>query len=71
MSLQQRIELQGAIQQWIDSFMINNQIDAATMEDALNKVLIKIKDQVINEMLIEAASQIQENQQLKEEESNG
>jgi hypothetical protein len=52
-NLQTRLELQGAVQQWTASFMQNNGISAAMMEDALNKVLLKLKDRVLEEFLIE------------------
>lgn len=63
MNLQQRAELQATIQQWIENFMQNNQILASDMEDALNKAMIKLKDQVILEMLIEQAQLMQQHQQ--------
>ena len=77
MNLQLRLELQGFLQQWIDSTMQQYNISAAEMEDAMSRVLLKLKDQVLQDYLIEQqrayrealeASSAQEN---KEEDANG
>lgn len=77
MNLQLRLELQGSLQQWIDSTMQQYNISAAEMEDAMSRVLLKLKDQVIQDYLIEQqrayqkaleASSVQE---TKEEDVNG
>lgn len=70
---QMRLEVQGAVQAWIDSFMINNGISATMMEDALNKVLPSIKDRAIQEFL--ASVTVQQNPTepeiaIKEKETN-
>ena len=62
MNLQTRLEVQGAIQQWVASFMEEYQIPAYMMEDALNKVLLNLKDQVVTDLLT-AAAQVQLAQQ--------
>lgn len=51
-----RLEVQGATQQWVASFMKNNNIPAAMMEDALNKVLCDLKDKVVTEFLLDMQS---------------
>jgi hypothetical protein len=66
--LQIRLEVQGAIQQWVASFMEEYQIPAYMMEDALNKVLLNLKDQVVTDLLT-AAAQVQLAQQQTESES--
>lgn len=66
--LQIRLEVQGAIQQWVASFMEEYQIPAYMMEDALNKVLLNLKDQVVTDLLT-AAAQVQLAQQQKQVES--
>lgn len=78
-NLQMRFELQGSLQQWIDSNMQQYNISAAEMEDALSKVLLRLKDQVLQDYLIEqqqayqaamnAASSALDNE--KEEDSGG
>lgn len=55
-----RIRVQGTIQQYINELMSANNISAAMMEDALNKVLSQLKDQVLFELL-------NSNQQIQEE----
>ena len=78
MNLQMRLELQGSLQQWIDSTMSQFNISAAEMEDAMSRVLLKLKDQVLQDYLIEqqqayqeamASSSFQEKEQ--EEDVNG
>lgn len=54
-SLQMRLEVQGAIQQWIASFMQEYNIPAWMMEDGLNKVLVVLKDQTVTDLLTAAA----------------
>lgn len=46
-----RIRVQGTIQQYISDLMSANNISATMMEDALNKVLCQLKDQVLFELL--------------------
>ena len=55
MNLQTRLEVQGATQQWVDSFMQQYNISPSMMEDALTKVLCNLKDQVVLELLTVAA----------------
>jgi len=60
MNLQLRLELQGSLQQWIDSTMQQYNISAAEMEDAISRVLLKLKDQVLQDYLIEQQRAYQE-----------
>jgi hypothetical protein len=53
MNQQQRIELQATVLQMVDSFMVNNQISASDMEDALNKVMVQLKDRILSNVLVE------------------
>lgn len=77
MNLQLRLELQGSLQQWIDSTMQQYNICAAEMEDAISRVLLKLKDQVLQDYLIEQQRAYQEaleassTQENKEEDVNG
>ena len=66
-TLQTRLELQGAVQQWIDSFMQEYNVSPAMMDDALSKALLNIKELVIQEYLI-AAQMASSNQQEDVEE---
>jgi len=75
--LQLRFELQGSLQQWVDSTMKQYNISAAMMEDAISKILLGLKDQVLQDYLFEQqkayqeamASSFQESKQ--EEDVNG
>ena len=69
MNLQKRLEVQGATQQWVDSFMQANNIPADMMEDALTKVLMKLKDQVVTDLLM-AAAQAQLEQEMPQEDND-
>lgn len=78
MNLQTRLELQGSLQQWIYSTMSQFNISAAEMEDAMSRVLLTLKDQVLQDYLLEqqqayqqamASSSLQEKEQ--EEDVNG
>ena len=57
MNIQQHLEIQASAQQWADDFMKNYNISATEMTDALTKVLLNLKDQVIVEYLTEIAQQ--------------
>lgn len=60
MNLQLRLELQGSLQQWIDSMMQQYNISAAEIEDAMSRALLKLKDQVLQDYLIEQQRAYQE-----------
>lgn len=54
--LQSRLEIQAATQQWVASFMAQYGIPAAMMEDALNKILVTLKEQIVIDLLSAAAT---------------
>ena len=60
MNLQTRLELQGSLQSWVNSTMAQFNITAAQMEDAMSKVLINLKDQVLQDYLLEQQQAYQE-----------
>ena len=60
MNLQTRLELQGSLQQWIYSTMQQYNISAAEMEDAVSRVLLRLKDQVLQDYLLEQQKAYQE-----------
>ena len=60
MNLQTRLELQGSLQQWIDSTMAQFNISAAQMEDAMSKVMLNLKDKVLQDYLLEQQKAYQE-----------
>lgn len=60
MNLQIRLELQGSLQNWIDSTMNQFNISAAQMEDAMSKVMLNLKDRVLQDYLLEQQQAYQE-----------
>lgn len=73
--LQLRFELQGSLQQWINSTMQQYNISAAMMEDAMSKVLLSLKDKVWQDYLLEQqkayeAAIASSTQNLEEEDVN-
>lgn len=73
--LQLRFELQGSLQQWVNSTMQQYNISAAMMEDAMSKVLLSLKDRVWQDYLLEQQkayeAAIASSTQSLEEEDNG
>lgn len=66
-----RLELQNAVEQYLEGIRTQNGATAAAMEDAINRYLVKLKDTVLQELLIAASQPIQEQSELKEEEESG
>jgi len=73
--LQLRFELQGSLQQWVNSTMQQYNISAAMMEDAMSKVMLSLKDKVWQDYLLEQQkayeAAIASSTQNLEEEDNG
>lgn len=73
--LELRFELQGSLQQWVDSTMQRYNISAAMMEDAISKILLSLKDKAWQEYLLEQqkayAEMLASSAQKSEEEDNG
>lgn len=69
-NIQTQYEVKGATQQWVASFMQQHNIPASTMVDALNSVLLNLKDAVIQEMFEESyrAQMIAQQQAAQNEE---
>lgn len=65
-NLQTRLELEVSAQQWVDSVMLQYNIAATDMEDALIKVLLNLKQQVLRDYLTE-----QQENYVKAKESSG
>ena len=61
---QKRIEVYNALNQLLGGFMVQNQVSASMMEDALNKCLVSIKDQVLQEFINAA---VQESEQAAQQ----
>lgn len=58
-NLQRRMQVQAAVNEWVSTFMRDNNISASIMEDALSKTLLSIKDQAMKEFLIYIQAQAQ------------
>lgn len=74
MNLQSQYEVKGATQKWVVSLMQQHNIPASIMVDALNSVLLNLKDAVIQEMFEEsyrAVAMAQTAQNREEEVDNG
>lgn len=67
--LRTRLEIQGATQQWVASFMNQYGISAAAMTDALNAILVQLHSQVIEEYLVSEAQAAQQKKELEEMEN--
>lgn len=70
-NLQLRLELQASLQQWIDNTMSNYNISAAEMEDALSRILLKLKDKVFEDYLFEQQQTYQEMVKASSNQENG
>lgn len=58
-NLEKRMQVQAAVNEWVNNFMRDNNLSASIMEDALSKTLLSIKDQAMREFLIYIQAQAQ------------
>lgn len=70
-NLQLRLELQVSLQRWIDTTMSNYNISTAEMEDALSRILLKLKDKVFEDYLLEQQQTYQEMIKASSNQENG
>ena len=71
-NLEKRMQVQAAVNEWVSTFMRDNNISASTMEDALSKSLLSIKDQAMKEFLIYVQAQAEQaNNIVKEDVEDG
>ena len=68
---QKRLEVYNAIDQYLGSFMVQNQVPASMMEDALNKCMLNLKDRVVQEFIEAAVQESAMLAQMTVEEDNG
>ena len=68
---QKRLEVYNAIDQYLGSFMVQNQVPASMMEDALNKCMLNLKDRVVQEFIEAAVQESTMLAQITAEEDNG
>ena len=70
-NLEKKMQVQAAVNEWVSTFMHNNNISASIMEDALSKTLLSIKDQAIKEFLIYVQMQAEQVNNIAGEVENG
>lgn len=68
---QKRLEVYSSIDQYLGSFMTQNQVPASMMEDALNKCMLNLKDRVVQEFIEAAVQESTMLAQITAEEDNG
>lgn len=67
-----RMRIQGAVQEFVENFMKQNNLSAAVMEDAMNKSMVWLKDQVLKETVLSMTqAKLQEPESEKEEDNGG
>lgn len=66
-----RMRIQGAVQEFVENFMKQNNLSAAVMEDAMNKSMVWLKDQVLKETVLSMTQAKPQEPESEKEESNG
>ena len=70
-NLQLHLELQVSLQEWIDSTMNNYNISAIEMEGAISQALLRLKDKILKDYLIEQRKAYQEMINASSNQENG
>lgn len=66
-----RMRIQGAVQEFVENFMKQNNLSAAVMEDAMNKSMVWLKDQVLKETVVSMTQAKPQESESEKEEDNG
>lgn len=66
-----RMRIQGAVQEFVENFMSQNNLSAAVMEDAMNKSMVWLKDQVLKETVLSMTQAKPQEPESEKEENNG
>nr|DAR16919.1 MAG TPA: hypothetical protein [Caudoviricetes sp.] len=66
-----RMRIQGAVQEFVENFMKQNNLSAAVMEDAMNKSMVWLKDQVLKETVLSMTQAKPQEPESEKEEDNG
>lgn len=66
-----RMRIQGAVQEFVENFMKQNNLSAAVMEDAMNKSMVWLKDQVLKETVLSMTQANPQEPESEKEEDNG
>lgn len=64
--LQLRADLQNSILQWANTMMAQYGVSAAMIEDAINALLVKIKEQIMMDTLVEQMERFVQEQEQSE-----
>lgn len=62
-----RLRLHATLNEYINQLMISNNISAAMMEDALNKVLVELKDKVFAELFTASSASVVQEEEIEEQ----
>lgn len=66
-----RMRIQSAVQEFVENFMKQNNLSAAVMEDAMNKSMVWLKDQVLKETVLSMTQAKPQEPESEKEEDNG
>lgn len=66
--LEARYRVQSAVKNWVDQFMLQSNVPASMMEDALSKVLCDLKDKAMEEFIASVSAPSVPEEEEKEKE---
>lgn len=66
-----RVRIQGAFHEIVEKFMVQNNLSATVMEDAMNATMVWLKDLSMKELVLAMNTQPETPSQEKEENQNG
>lgn len=66
-----RVRIQGAFHEIVEKFMVQNNLSATVMEDAMNATMVWLKDLSMKELVLAMNAQPETPSQEEEEDQNG
>lgn len=66
-----RVRIQGAFHEIVEKFMVQNNLSATVMEDAMNATMVWLKDLSMKELVLAMNTQPETPSQEEEENQNG
>lgn len=63
-----RYRVQTTVESWVNGFMMENQLPASMMVDALNAVLVTLKDQATREFINSVSAVPEQNSEQEDSE---
>lgn len=66
-----RVRIQGAFHEIVEKFMVQNNLSATVMEDAMNATMVWLKDLSMKELVLAMNTQPETPSQEEEEDQNG